>query len=183
MICLALKDINMLKSVKTKLKKAFKITDLGIISNILGIKVQHDGETEKIRLSQQNYVDELCEKFDMRNTKTVTTPIESNVKMSKEMCPQTEDEKRETEKRPYRELIGSLIYLANAMRSDTAFAASTLSCFYANPGYELAPCKTRTPLIDMRDINTTLNSNIFQLQTNVIYDRLCCLSSQNQNRL
>jgi len=59
------KDINMLKSVKTKLKKAFKVTDLGIISNILGIKIQRESETGKIRLSQQKYVEGLCEKFDM----------------------------------------------------------------------------------------------------------------------
>jgi len=55
-------------------------------------------------------------KFDMRNAKTVPTPIESNVKISKEMCPKIEDEKREMEKRPYRELVGDLIYLANATR-------------------------------------------------------------------
>jgi len=113
-----------------------KMTDLGIISNILGIKVQREGETGKIRLSQQKYVDELCEKFDMRNAKTVSTPIESNVKMSKKVCPRTEDYKREMEKRHYKELIGGLIYLANATRADIAFATSTLSCFYANPGYE-----------------------------------------------
>ncbi|XP_067131301.1 uncharacterized protein [Centruroides vittatus] len=35
--------------------------------------------------------------------------------------------------RPYRELIGSLIYLANATRPDIAFAASTLSRFCADP--------------------------------------------------
>jgi len=34
-LILASKDINMLKNLKTKLKKAFKVTTLGIISNIL----------------------------------------------------------------------------------------------------------------------------------------------------
>jgi len=55
----------MLKNVETKLKKAFKMTDLRTISNILGIKVQCEGETVKICLSQRKYVNELCEKFDM----------------------------------------------------------------------------------------------------------------------
>jgi len=69
-LILTSKDINMLKSVKTKSKKEFKMTDLGIICNILGIKAR--SETGKIRLSQK-YVDELCEKFekfDMRNART-----------------------------------------------------------------------------------------------------------------
>jgi len=98
----------MLKNVKIKLKKAFKITDLGIISNILGIKVQRESETGKIRLSQQKYVDELCEKFDMRNFEDHGKLClrQSNVKISKEMCQKTEDEKREMEKRPYKELVG-----------------------------------------------------------------------------
>jgi len=69
----------------------------------------------------------------MRNAKTVPISIELNVKISKEMRPKT-DEKCEMEKRPYRELVGGLIYLANATRPDFAFAASMLSCFCA--GYE-----------------------------------------------
>jgi len=92
-----------------------------------------------------NYENE-CEKFDMRNAKTVPMPIKSNVKISKEMRPKTEDEKREMEKRPYRELVGDLIYLANATRPDIAFAASILSCFCANPGYKhwlIAKCVLR----------------------------------------
>jgi len=135
-LILTSKDINMLRNVKTKLKKAFKMTDLGTISNILGIKVQREDEIEEICLSQKKYVNKLCEKFDMRNAKTVPMPIESNVKISKEMCPKTEDEKREMEKRPYRELVRGLIYLANATRPDITFAASMLSCFCANLVYE-----------------------------------------------
>jgi len=72
----------------------------------------------------------------MRNAKIMPTPIELNIKMSKEMCLRTEDGERGMEKMPYRELVGSLIYLANAMQSDIVFVASTLSCFCMNPGYE-----------------------------------------------
>jgi len=50
--------MNMFKNIKIKLKKAYKVIDLGIISNILGIKIQSEGETGKIRLSQQKYIDE-----------------------------------------------------------------------------------------------------------------------------
>jgi len=107
------------------------MTDLETISNILGIKVQREGETGKICLSQRKYINELYEKFDIRNAKTVSTPIESNIKISKEMRLKIENEKREIEKRPYRELVGNLIYLANATRSDIAFAVSILNCFCA----------------------------------------------------
>jgi len=131
-LIVASKDINMLKSIIIKLKKAFKMTNLGTGSNILEIKVQREDETGKICLSQRKYVNELCENFDMRNAKTVPTPIESNVKISKEICPKIEDEKRKMGKRPYKKLVESLIYLVNATRPDIAFAASILSCFCAN---------------------------------------------------
>jgi len=98
-LILASKDIEMFKNVKAKLKKLFKMTDLGRISNILGMKVQREDETGKIRLSQQKYVNELLERFSMRNSKEVSTPIESNLKISKDMCPQTEDERHEMIKR------------------------------------------------------------------------------------
>jgi len=60
------------------------------------------------------YIDELYEKFNMRNAKTMFMPIKSNVKTSKEIYLQIEDKKNEMDKRPYKKLVGSLIYLANA---------------------------------------------------------------------
>jgi len=113
------------------------MTDLGRISNILGMKVRRKDETGKIRLSQQKYVNELLERLvSMRNSKEVFTPIESNLKISKDMCPQIEGERHEMVKRLYRELVGGLIYLANVTQPDIAFTASILSCFCSNPGYE-----------------------------------------------
>jgi len=67
------------------------MTDLGKISNIL--EIQCEGETGKIYLLQQKYVDELVQRFSMRNAKIVSTPIESNLKISKQIYPQTKDEK------------------------------------------------------------------------------------------
>ncbi|XP_070152493.1 uncharacterized protein [Polyergus mexicanus] len=45
----------------------------------------------------------------------------------------TEEVKANMKHKPYRELIGSLIYLANATRPDLAFAASALSRFCTDP--------------------------------------------------
>lgn len=72
----------------------------------------------------------------MENAKTVSTPLEPNIKITKEVEPKTEDEKSEMKNRPYRELIAGLIYLANASRPDTAFAASALSRLCVKPGKE-----------------------------------------------
>ena len=132
----ASKNIKQIQSVKSLISSTFKMTDLGPISSILGINVEREGPTEKIRLSQKKYINDLLEEFNMIKAKTVSTPIEPNIKISKNMCPVTIDERKEMENCPYRELIGSLIYLANATRPDIAFAASTLSRFCSNPGRE-----------------------------------------------
>ena len=133
-IILASKRIEKLETVKTKLKTAFKMVDLGPIHDILGINVERQGLTGSIRLSQRKYTEELIAKFNMENAKTVSTPMEVNTKITKEMSPKSEEERAEMSNRPYRELVGSLIYLANATRPDIAFAASTLSRFCNDPG-------------------------------------------------
>jgi ATP-binding cassette subfamily B (MDR/TAP) protein 1 len=54
----------------------------------------------KIHLSQKRYVNELLEKFNMEQAKTVSIPIESNLKITKEMSPTTEEEKYHMKNRP-----------------------------------------------------------------------------------
>lgn len=108
--------------------------DLGPVSDILGINIERDQPTGSIRLNQRKYVCDLFEKFGMSSSKTVTTPLELNIKLTKESKPTTKEERDEMKKIPYRELIGGLIYLANATRPDLTFAASALSRFCAEPG-------------------------------------------------
>jgi hypothetical protein len=57
-----------------------------------------------------------------------------NATYSKSDAPSTPDEEFRMRKIPYREAIGSLMYLAVATRPDIAFAVSTLSQFLDNPG-------------------------------------------------
>lgn len=133
-LILASKKVENLERVKSKLKSAFKMVDLGPIHDILGIGVERQGLTGSICLSQKKYIKELVAKFNMEDAKPTSTPMETNMKITKEMSPKSEDERAEMKKRPYRELVGGLIYLANATRPDIAFAAGTLSRFCTDPG-------------------------------------------------
>ncbi|KAL0117638.1 hypothetical protein PUN28_008790 [Cardiocondyla obscurior] len=122
------------KRVKSKMKAMFKMVDLGQINNVLEISVQREGTTGRIYLSQKKYIEDLIEKFDIKQAKEASTPIKPNLKITKEASPSTEEERQEMKNRPYRELIGGLIYLANATRPDISFAAATLSRFCTDPG-------------------------------------------------
>jgi hypothetical protein len=63
----------------------------------------------------------------MENSKEVSTPMDPNVKLSKEMCPKTEKEKEEMTRCPYQNLIDSLMYLSVSTRPDISYAVSYLS--------------------------------------------------------
>lgn len=133
-LILASKRVEKLESIKSKLKSAFKMVDLGPIHDILGIYVERQGLTGSIYISQKKYIEDLIAKFNMEDAKTVSTPMETNTRITKESSPRSEDERAEMKNRPYRELVDGLIYLANATRPDIAFAASTLNRFCTDPG-------------------------------------------------
>lgn len=133
-LLLAAKNIKDLTETKGILQSKFKMKDLGPVNNILGMNIERDGPTGSMRLTQKRFIIDLLTKFGMKESKAVATPIESNTMLTKNMKPQTEEERTDMENKPYRELIGGLIYLANATRPDLAFASSALSRFRADPG-------------------------------------------------
>jgi hypothetical protein len=60
--------------------------------------------------------------------------MEPKSDISKKDCPTTDADIREMEQVPYRELIGSLMYLMVSTRPDLAHAVGVLSRFASNPG-------------------------------------------------
>lgn len=133
-IIVASKERNELIKIKKNLQSTFKMVDLGPINHILGIDVKREGLTGKLHLSQERYVKSLIEKFYLNDAKSVATPLEANIKISRDLGPHNDEERIEMQKKPYRELVGGLIYLANATRPDIAFAANALSRFCTDPG-------------------------------------------------
>lgn len=125
-----------LRQLKTELSKSFEMKDLGLLNFCLGIEFKQDTESGEISMTQSKYVREILNPFDMENCKAVTTPLNPSEKLSKDMCPETEDENREVEKLPYQNLIGSLMYLAVSTRPDIAHAVSVLSQYNSNFGHQ-----------------------------------------------
>lgn len=108
--------------------------DLGLVSEILGMQAERDGDLGSIKISQKKYINEIVDRFGMNLCKPADTPLPSGIKLSKEMKAKTPDEKKEMEDKPYQELIGSLLYLANTKRPDISFTVGALSRYNLNPG-------------------------------------------------
>ena len=112
----------------------YKMKNIGEPQVIVGLNVTRDKEAGTIKLSQQKYVHELVEKFGIKDKKVATTAADYGLPLTKEQCPTTDKEKSEMMKYPYREVVGSLMYLSVGTRPDISFAVSELSKFLANPG-------------------------------------------------
>lgn len=110
------------------------MTDLGQVTEILGMRVKREGATGSIHISQEAYVKNIIERFGMAYANPVSTSMETGIKLSREDEASSKEEKDEMKQTPYRELVGCLTYIANTTRPGLAFAVSTLSRFNTNPG-------------------------------------------------
>lgn len=101
-----------------QLKQKLEITSQPL-NYFLGIqfKAMPDGG---IFMYQQKYIEEVVKRFGMENAKPVATPMDNAI-YSNEL------DKEPRQEYPFRELVGSLSYIAISTRFDIAFAVGYLS--------------------------------------------------------
>ena len=130
------KSISEVLSMKSALSGRFMMTDIGEVGTILGIKVIRDRESQTLSLSQEKYVADILTKFNMQNCAGKRTPMIMGLKLTKDMCPSTDEEVTDMINVPYKEAVGSLMYVMTCTRPDIATAVSCVSAFMHNPGRE-----------------------------------------------
>ena len=133
-ITLVSKDAGEISKVKDALHKTFKIKDLGPSSYLLGIKIDYDRENRVRKLSQRQYIIDMLNRFRLSECNPVTTPMDPGTKLSKEMCPKSEEECEEMRNVPYMNAVGALMYLAIGTRPDIAYAVGKLAQYNSDPG-------------------------------------------------
>ena len=112
-----------LKYLLEGLQKNFDVKDLGEAHFSLGIEIERG--KDYIKMSQTGYIKEIIRRFGMESSNPVQTPTDQSAKLGQN----TDSEDEESEKRPYRELVGALNYLAVGTRPDIAYIVSSLSQF------------------------------------------------------
>ena len=108
--------------------------ELGEAKFILGMEIDHDLRARTLMIKQTRYIDNVAKRFGQENAKSVDNPCASGLKLSKEQSPRTDSERAEMRSRPYRSLIGCLLYITTCTRPDVAFVVTQLSRFLENPG-------------------------------------------------
>ena len=127
-------DLQQVVKVKEVLRSEFQMVDFGEVSKVLGIRILRDTERGTLSMDQSEYVGQIIANFDMAGAKELPTPLSNAEKFTLEMCPSNEEEVAAMRGIPYREAIGSLMYLMVSTRPDLAAAVGILSRFLANPG-------------------------------------------------
>ncbi|KAK3010974.1 hypothetical protein RJ639_010854 [Escallonia herrerae] len=110
--------------LRNDLSIRFEMKNLGEIGCFLGLEVQklEDGYF----VSQKGYAQSLLERFNMGESKSMSTPMEPNMKLKKD------EGKLLEEGRKFRQLVGSLIYLT-ITRPEIAYSVGVVSQFMDKP--------------------------------------------------
>ncbi|EKD15691.1 retrotransposon protein, putative, Ty1-copia subclass [Drepanopeziza brunnea f. sp. 'multigermtubi' MB_m1] len=74
-------NIDTIKSFIKELQKYFKLKDLRLIKDYLGIDIEYDIKRGYMKLSQESYITKILNRFDMLDCKPKPIPIDSKAKL------------------------------------------------------------------------------------------------------
>ena len=124
-------DPERIQEIKNHFCKVFEIKDLGEPKNYLGMKIERDRKNKITKISQPEYTEKILERFNMTNCTVKSTPMVTRQVKKREGKNQEQAKLRVNV--PYREAIGSLLYLAGVARPDIAYAVNYLARKQQNP--------------------------------------------------
>jgi Reverse transcriptase (RNA-dependent DNA polymerase) len=128
------KNVGAITNVKVALSTEFTMTDAGEVDVILGIKIIRNKESGLLMMSQEHYANQVLERFNMQMSEGKNLPLPPGTKMTSHLSPVSESERNQMSSCPYREAVGSLMYLMISTRPDLASAVQLVSRFSSNPG-------------------------------------------------
>ena len=131
---IAASSTSAVEALKVGLRKHVEVTDLGELHWMLGIEVRRDRAGGTVHLSQRSYIDSILRRFGFDDAKPISTPFDTQVRLTLEQAPVDAAEFAVMRDVPYREAVGALNWAALATHPDIAFAVATVARFSANPG-------------------------------------------------
>lgn len=128
---LVIGDKTSVKKAKNLISRHVNVTDIGPCSHFLGIKI--DRRDDGLFLSQGAYTRRVLDMAKMADCKPTGTPLPLAHPLYREQAASTPSQRQEMSTVPYRQVLGSLIYLSTRTRPDIATAVSMLGKFQADP--------------------------------------------------
>jgi Reverse transcriptase (RNA-dependent DNA polymerase) len=114
----------MIDEFKSTMKKEFEMINLGLMSYFLGLEIKQGDEG--IFISQESYAKGILKRFKMEDCKSVSTPVDCGVKLSRH------DKGKVVDVTLYKSLVGSLRYLT-CTRPNIVYAIGLVSRYMEEP--------------------------------------------------
>ena len=133
-LTIMMSSVELMEEVKARLRKEFKISDMGEIHWILGFAVKRDRENRTISLSQASYIRSILQRYGFDALKPVSTPMNPNAKLLSADAPKTAQDFAFMSTKPYRETVGSANYASLGTCFDLTHVVGILSHYLENPG-------------------------------------------------
>lgn len=120
---IAAESSRVLEKVVESLRNAFEIT-LGDGHIFVGIQIERNRDNKTMFLHQRAYTNRIIKKFEMCDAKATNLPADPHAALIK-----NNSGEGNSSKVPYREAVGSLMFLAIVSRPDIAYAVNSVSKF------------------------------------------------------
>lgn len=114
-----------IRNISLLLQEYFKAKNLGEIKEFLGMSIVREEQT--LYINQTKFIEKLLKYYNMQDCKGKSTPMEKGFQFNKD---------NEIIDVPYRQLIGSLMYVSTISCPDITYAVSYLSRFLDTPTQE-----------------------------------------------
>ena len=120
--------------IKGELTRRIKMTDGGEVHWLLGIEITRCRTLKTISWSQRSYILAILDRFNMSDVTPLSMPLDPSISLTAADSPKTPEEVAEMSRVPYREAVGSLMYLSIATRPDISYVCALVSRFCESPG-------------------------------------------------
>lgn len=122
---------HVLNHVKSEFSSRYKMKDIGAAHEFLGIHILRNRANGTLQINQVKYIEKILTRFSMTESKNAPTPMPTAA-----LTEQNGGIPRVSTATPYREAIGSLMYLMICTRPDIAYAVGRLAQHAERPSIE-----------------------------------------------
>jgi hypothetical protein len=123
--------VDLVEEVLDFLKSHFSLHDVGEPKVFCGLEIQRNREEGWLKVSQENFTKELTQRWLPAGACTRNIPAYQGIKLQREGMALSEEKAVE-----YREIVGSLLWLATRTRPEISFIVGVLSRFFSAPTTE-----------------------------------------------
>ncbi|ETV69823.1 hypothetical protein H257_14446 [Aphanomyces astaci] len=104
-----------------------RLNDMGSVAKLLGMEIYRNEDEMTMDVLQVTYIERMAAKYGLASAKAVDTPIPPGTNLSEDVGTVLNDDK------PYRQIVGSLLYCAMATRPFIVHAVTQLSRHLTQP--------------------------------------------------